>query len=202
MSIGKKEIISTSGNYFQSDIFYKLKALESLVPNYEYEVDRLERNLNSIAYSGVPENKDTRLKLIQLLDECLQIRRSIRDLITSIKENLSNIKVPELENNINAKVNDLHQIVMNKDHTLRFLHYYFNPRGELLTVRDHLEGDTNPYAFYYTPPPPYQPPPPNTNQNNTNRNTGSGIRRNRRSRRGGSLVSKLFPSFLTSLALF
>jgi hypothetical protein len=93
----------------------------------------------SIAYSGVPENKDTRLKLIQLLDECLQIRRSIRDLITSIKENLSNIKVPELENNINAKVNDLHQIVMNKDHTLRFLHCYLNPRGELLTVRDHLE---------------------------------------------------------------
>jgi hypothetical protein len=59
---------------------------------------------------------------------------------------------------------------------------YLSPRGEFLTIRDHLEGDTNPYAFYYTPPPPYQPPPPNTNQNNTNRNTGSGIRRNRRSR--------------------
>jgi len=79
---------------------------------------------------------------------------------------------------------------------------YLSPRGEFLTIRDHLEGDTNPYAFYYTPPPPYQPPPPNTNQNNTNRNTGSGIRRNRRSRRGGNLASSVLPSFLTSLALF
>jgi len=201
MSIGKKEIISTSGNYFQSDIFYKLKALESLVPKYVYYVDLLDHYFLTLAYNRLVEDMNTRVKLIQLLDETLYLRRSIRDLITSIKENLSNIKVPELKNNINAKVNELHEIVMNKDYTLRLIHDYLSPRGEFLTVRDHLEGDRNPYAFTYNPAPPY-PPPPNTNQNNTNRNTGSGIRRKRRQRRGGSLVSTPFPSFLTSLAFF
>jgi len=114
---------------------------------------------------------------------------------------LSNIKVPELKNNINAKVNELHEIVMNKDYTLRLIHDYVSPRGEFLTIRDHLEGDRNPYAFTYTPAPPYPPPPSNTNQNNTNRNTESGIRRNRRLRRGGNLASLALP-ILTSLAFF
>jgi len=39
MCIRRKEKINTPGKYLQNDIFYKLKALEDLVPNYHVLVD-------------------------------------------------------------------------------------------------------------------------------------------------------------------
>jgi predicted transcriptional regulator len=57
------------------------------------------------------DNMRTALEKINLLDECLYLRRLIRDLITSIKENMSRIDISELKNNINTIVNALRYIM-------------------------------------------------------------------------------------------
>jgi predicted transcriptional regulator len=57
------------------------------------------------------DNMITALEKINLLDECLYLRRLIRDLITSIKENMSRIDISELKNNINTIVNALRYIM-------------------------------------------------------------------------------------------
>jgi hypothetical protein len=122
VSLGKKEKIDFTGKYFQSDIFNKPKALESLVPKYEYTVDRLDRYITTETLGNREINRKTAYEDIDLLDEYLYLRRTIKVLITTIKENMSRIFIPESKNNINTIVNALYEVVINKDIMLRFRH--------------------------------------------------------------------------------
>ena len=86
-----------------------------------------------------------------MLDECLYLRKEIRDLLTSIKINASTIKLPEIKNSVLTSVNNYFNRVRVIDQKLRSLHDLINPEGVHLTIRDHLQGDNNPYAFTYQP---------------------------------------------------
>jgi hypothetical protein len=185
MSAHKRQKLDITDVYFQSDLENKLKTLESLVQDYINKLYYLNDFYNKVGFGYIKDSINTTLEEIKILDECLYLRQSITDLITSIKQKISSIGNLDFENKINIKVNELYEVVMNKDFTLRLFLNILNPRLDLLINKGFLD-DKNPYAFTYDPLPPlpplppYQPPPSNTNQNNTNRNTGSGIRRNRR----------------------
>jgi len=57
------------------------------------------------------------------------LRQSITDLITSIKQKISSIGNLDFENKINIKVNELYEVVMNKDFILRLFLNILNPRS-------------------------------------------------------------------------
>jgi hypothetical protein len=197
MSSNKRRKIDFTNDYYQSALYYNIKALETLVQDYINHLNQLQNFYNSVYAGQIEDNTESILEEIKLLDRCLEIRREIGYQLFSIKQKLSYIYVPEIRFDLDTKLNSIYNLVVNEDSRLSHFHYVISPFGDLLTHKEHMELNDNPYLFYYSPP----PPPPNTNQNNTNRNIGSGIRRNRRSLRGGSLVSTLFPSFLFALAL-
>ena len=200
MSTNKRRRLDYTEYSVQSDIDDTLRTLEFRIQEYINKIDETIDYDYKIGLGYIPYNDDSDVEIIKLLDKCLYVRQSIKDLITNLKQKISSLGDINLENMFNIKINNLYSIVMDKDYTLRNLLGRLNPQLHLMKYKEFLE-DPNLYAFTYTPLQPYQPPPPNTNQNNTNRNTGSGIRRNRRSRRGGDLASSVLP-ILTSFALF
>ena len=182
MSSNKRRRLDFTEYSIQSDLDNTLKTLEFRVQEYINKLDQTRIYYNNICLHHKSHTQDSMLEIVKLLDECLYILQSIKDLITNLKQKISSLGNLDLENVFNIKINNLYDIVMDKDYILRGLLDMLNPRLELLVNKQFLE-DTNPYAFTYdplAPLPPYQPPPSNTNQNNINRNTGSGIRRNRR----------------------
>jgi hypothetical protein len=84
--------------------------------------DRLDRYITTETLGNREINRKTAYEDIDLLDEYLYLRRTIKVLITTIKENMSRIFIPESKNNINTIVNALYEVVINKDIMLRFRH--------------------------------------------------------------------------------
>jgi hypothetical protein len=189
-----------------------LAALNGAAEDYEIEISKLY----SIYLNLTPETytEDIHKKMIYLLDNTLYLRNLIRDLCLSIKKKVSNMKNENIKNQIINEYRTIYWNISRNDALLEELHSLLDPLAKEVNIRSHIYDPNtkmgnrrSEYAFTYNIPQFHPLPeiilPPATSEqsNSTNRNTGSGIRRNRRSRRGGSLASTLFPSFLSALAL-